>query len=214
MRGRLAFLLLVLGAVVLVVGCNSRGRGGRRVVGPYDAGTTCRGAGLACTSGTQCCFNTCTGGYCAAPPACGTTEDPCVYDSDCCEGYGCVEGSYCAPTAVCGTYGSSCAYSSDCCAGYVCGESGYCTDEVLCGGFGCDDLRGGASDHYLADAGDDCLCCGEGDDALLGGDGNDYFAGEPGCDLVICGDGANDLYGNANDVFIAARPRSTRPGSS
>lgn len=119
--------------------------------------------GGACTSGSQCCSNTCQGGLCTfpscpdPPPAqcCRQILDTCANDFECCTG-SCdtyVDGQqHCLAAGSCALSGTACVTAADCCSlacvggvcnadpANVCKEQGAtgCTSDAQCCSNNCD----------------------------------------------------------------------------
>jgi hypothetical protein len=173
-RATISKTILIVAAAALLAACGDDGGGGG---GDADAAVpNCAIAGMACTTGSECCTGTCDeeAGVCAIPQdeclpngaECGVgieccsfscvdakcSGDQCTDDGDSCDSDGeccggsCVDGS-CAPlNGECRTSGNSCTDNGDCC-------SGYCEDNV------CD-----PNPSFCRQSGDVCAsdfeCCG------------------------------------------------------
>jgi len=102
-----------------------------------DAGTGCSLNGAGCSTGTQCCSGTCSGGVCTTI-TCQPQGGACSANADCCSGYQCTinPGSTtgtCQVGQTCGSAGQSCSPSNLCCGE---GSTLKCTDssDIPCTG--------------------------------------------------------------------------------
>lgn len=134
--------------------------------------TFCKGPGVGCAAGTECCTNSCVGGVCSST-LCLAQGQACTSGSQCCSTL-CATTCQPVPGATCKTLGETCNTGTDCC-------STNCQGGVCVRAFGCQ----ANGDLCLKDAD----CCGH---ACSKNDGT------PGTCLVVTGGGGGGCLQDGN----------------